>query len=446
MEFTYAQIKQLAKELKRPVTDLIALAAQNDPFYQGTPTTVALAEWFADFYHTYVAPGTRVHVRRCHYKILSLGLSLPTNGKPYENIEGSWDILLMASKAARYLNLVDIWAFEDKKNEPPVDYSVHHCGGEPTVFVCDDLFRRDFAFPVFPNAPSYVLDSYSVDDKEYQPYHLEVWCEKSTMNDILVPLCREYGMVLQIGVGELSITATAALATRIKHSGKPARIFYISDFDPAGLSMPVAVSRKLEYFVRNYEMGGDIRLFPLVLTPEQIDAYELPRSPIKESERRKAAFERQHGKDATELDALEALHPGEFERILRGAIETYYDMTLAQRVRQRREEIQRDLGILRQEVIDEHGDDIQAVQAELAAIQVDVAPRMEAYSYHLQNLWQAMSGELRARAPHLDTDVPRRAVLEELGEGLYNSEWDYLEQIRIYKLFQGKWRGEQVDA
>ena len=76
MEFTYQQIKQLAKDLKRPVTDLIALAAQNDPFYQGTPTTMALAEWFADFYHTHVMPGTRVHIRRCHYKIVSLGLRL----------------------------------------------------------------------------------------------------------------------------------------------------------------------------------------------------------------------------------------------------------------------------------------------------------------------------------------------------------------------------------
>ena len=27
-----------------------------------------------------------------------------------------------------------------------------------------------------------------------QRYHLEIWCEKSTMNDVLVPLCQRYGI------------------------------------------------------------------------------------------------------------------------------------------------------------------------------------------------------------------------------------------------------------
>src|SRR5579859_6865168 len=99
MEFSYETIKELARQTGRRVTDLIALAAQNDPFYTGTPGEVALAEWFAEFYHASYAPGTKVHVRRCHYNIVSRGLILPS-GKPYENTEECWGTLLLATKAA----------------------------------------------------------------------------------------------------------------------------------------------------------------------------------------------------------------------------------------------------------------------------------------------------------------------------------------------------------
>jgi predicted nucleic acid-binding Zn-ribbon protein len=39
-----------------------------------------------------------------------------------------------------------------------------------------------------------------------QPYHVEVWCEKSTMNDELLPLCERWGVNLINGVGFMSIT------------------------------------------------------------------------------------------------------------------------------------------------------------------------------------------------------------------------------------------------
>src|SRR5579859_5584397 len=114
MEFSYQQIKQLAAETGCRVTDLIALASQNDPFYQGTPATLALAEWFAEWYHANFSSGSRAHIRRCHYMILSQQVTLP-NGLPYENTMECWDTVLLASKAARYLKLVDINAFDDRK-------------------------------------------------------------------------------------------------------------------------------------------------------------------------------------------------------------------------------------------------------------------------------------------------------------------------------------------
>ncbi len=98
--FNYDAIKALAKARGCKVTDLIALAPQNDPFYTGTPNDLALGEWFADLWLRF--DYTRgVHIRRVHYQVVSQDppVLLP-NGKPYENTETCWDVLSMASKAA----------------------------------------------------------------------------------------------------------------------------------------------------------------------------------------------------------------------------------------------------------------------------------------------------------------------------------------------------------
>ena len=54
-------------------------------------------------------------------------------------------------------------------------------------------------------------------------------------------------------------------------------------------------------------------------------------------------------------------------------------------------------------------------------------------------LWAAITEDLQVRTPDLDEyEVPQAEEAEELGEGLYNSTRSYLEQIEVYKAFQGK--------
>jgi hypothetical protein len=99
-----------------------------------------------------------------------------------------------------------------------------------------------------------------------QRYHCEIWCEKSTVNEILMPLGRQYGVNISTFVGELTATACRALVERARVSERPVRITYVSDFDPAGISMPVAAARKIEFFAM--KAGLDIQLDPVVLTPK----------------------------------------------------------------------------------------------------------------------------------------------------------------------------------
>jgi hypothetical protein len=253
------------------------------------------------------------------------------------------------------------------------------------------------------------------------------------MNDVLEPLCQSYGMNLQTGLGELSITASLALVHRLQEAGKPARIFYVSEFDPAGQSMPVSVSRKVEYFVRTLGLEVDVRVFPVILTAEQVQYYQLPRTPIKDTERRRGGFEDRYGEGAVELDALEALYPGELQALLRQGIAYYYDTTLEQRTREVQAALERDLALIWQQVTGRFSGDIEALRAVHAELQQEFGTRMAGYSEQLQALWQAMRSELDLSIPHLEYyPLPEPAFADEFGDGLYNSARDYLEQIEAY--------------
>jgi len=430
----YETIKALSRQTGQRVGDLIVLAPQNDPFYTGTPNDWALAEWFAGLWQAF---GYRegVHLRRIHYQVVSQdpAVLLP-NGKPYENTEECWGVLNLASKAARYLRLVDPGAFVDRRNDGVVEFATHG-GSDPEVYLDGYVGRYDYGFPAFPDLPGYKVAGF----RGEQAYHLEVWCEKSTMNDVLLPLCEFYGANLQVGSGELSITSTLSLVQRLERANKPARIFYVSDFDPAGQSMPVAVSRKMEYFLHTLDLDIDVRLFPVVLTAEQVRSYQLPRTPIKESERRKESFEQQYGTGAVELDALEALYPGKLAEVLGERMAAYYDGDLEERVQLTRAALVAELGTVADGVLGSYAPDLEALRESYEQLHREFAGRMEVYGRRLASLWQAMRDSLQANTPNLEEyPLPLAVEAYEIGDGLFNSERDYLQQVAAYKAFQGK--------
>ena len=190
------------------------------------------------------------HLRKVHYRIVKR-LQSPTkhDGTPYQNTDECSNYLEDAGKAARYLDLVPAHVFVDRRNPTPhlinnkesngeLAYEIEECTWELPNIPTDLSGDIDLDLP---GVQVYGYD-YTVTD---QPYHLELWIEKSTEEEILLPLCRRLGINLVVGKGFLSMTAVVNLLLRVAERRKPARIFYISDFDPAGDSMPVAVARPL---------------------------------------------------------------------------------------------------------------------------------------------------------------------------------------------------------
>jgi len=408
----YDGLKSVAKERGCSVRDLLALAPQNDPFYAGTPTGRAQAEWFADIWRR-AGYFSGVHLRRMHYWCVSqVGLT-QSNGKAYENTEEAWKNLCQASKQARYLGLVSIADIADHKNPAPHLFAHYQQApqarfevnvpelSDPSVWINGRFESERFVSGFNPAM--------------VQPYHLEVWVEKSTMDDVLLPVCDEYCADLVTGEGEMSITAVHGLFQRLHEANKPTRIFYVSDFDPAGQSMPRAVARKIEWMVRG--TGLDVKLCPLLLTAEQVREYELPRTPIKETERRGAKFEERNGEGAVELDALEALHPGELARIVSETLGEFWDEDAAEEAREKE-----------------------------AALRLAIARRVKSitgrYSEQIAAL-ESMRDELRSlTVPNLADYEPEPGDVDhDADEGLpwlLDSTRDYFEQIEAYKAAQGE--------
>jgi hypothetical protein len=246
------------------------------------------------------------------------------------------------------------------------------------------------------------------------------------------------------GAGFQSITSAVQLvARRARESGKPVRVLYLSDFDPAGDKMPAAIARQIEFWLPLYVPGAEVKLTPLGLTRAQVVAYALPTIPIKDSDSRKGNFEKKHGGGAVEVDALEALYPGELARIVRAALDPYIDPTLADRLFVAG-------GQAQDRIADEWEDDTLQVRTRLAEVETEAQAIYGRYEQELDELRQRLEQELApvratldelrqevdlAQATFAPTFPARPQSTARPGEApwLYESQRTYLEQLGAYK-------------
>jgi hypothetical protein len=114
--------------------------------------------------------------------------------------------LCIASKAARYLGLVPISDIADHKNP------------EPHLFVrpqAEPNARFEINTPEFSHPRVWINDGDGYNLASAQPYFMEVWVEKSTMNDFLLPVCEQFAANLVTGEGEMTLTAVYTLLQRM---------------------------------------------------------------------------------------------------------------------------------------------------------------------------------------------------------------------------------------
>jgi hypothetical protein len=397
---------------------------------------------------------TGVHLRRIHYQLLSTG-ALTATGETYENTEQCWYDLRSAGSAARQLGLVDPESFVDRRNssprlnvEPREEPAEPRAGWEPPLWYLPELDPAVLDDQIDFDLPGFTVSGYDYEPDD-QPVLLEVWIEKSTMDDVLVPLCRELHANLVSAVGFESITNTIALLRRAERHGKPAHVLYVADFDPAGDVMPISVARQAQFWREQLDIQAELTIDRVALTAEQVQRYQLPRIPIKESDQRGKRFEQRNGEGAVELDALEALYPGALAEAVHHGAQPYVDSTLPGR-----------LGRAHWQAVassrETWSEATEQVRADLEALEDEVRVTVARYREELEVLAEQLDGDLapyRERLERISTEAGRIAHETESELGLparpepealdvdrsrllFDSTRHWREQLRVFKAWQ----------
>jgi len=438
-------------DIKRDRKRFLVLQEQSDPYYIGTPTQIEQVNWFMKVWNMFDFPG-QIHIRRLHYRLVSLEKPVRMwNNKPYKNTKYCSEWLNKLSEWARHLDLIPYDTFEDKKNHPPIIGNTEQPEDGYVEAIQKDYL--DLELPDFPAPPTYKLYGF----ESAQRYHIEIWCEKSTMNDILLPFKEKYGTSLVIASGIQSITGAYNCIKRTQRHEKPTIILYISDYDPNGFTMPRSVARHIQFILETNKLNLDIKLFPIVLTSEQIEKYNLPISPLKEAkpESSKRGKAIQQGKNkkwkekrnsgATELDALEAIYPGELKKIIQRYVEHYYDFNLEEREEQERNEIETELRNLEYDIeqittkgqhldfeirlLEEQYDGLRASFTEKVK---DIRKQLKVYSQQYKDLLESkLEDEGFSHHP-----APEADEVEDIENPLFDSSRDFVEQNEYYERYE----------
>jgi hypothetical protein len=155
---------------------------------------------------------------------------------------------------------------------------------------------------------------YRADMWSSRPVYCEVWVESRSLAGVVLDDCRELAVSLYPAAGFSSITFAyeAACEINAEHNGREIIIFYIGDYDPAGVLIDVALERELREHLDDDVMLQFVRLG---ITAEQVAAYDLPTKPRKPTDRRALHI--------TQTVEAEAMPAAIMRRMLRDAIEVF---------------------------------------------------------------------------------------------------------------------------
>lgn len=160
----------------------------------------------------------------------------------------------------------------------------------------------------------------------------EVWCESRSIAGVILADCQELAVALYPCGGFTSITFAhdAAEAMNDADDGRETVVFYVGDYDPAGVLIDVALERELRT-----HLHPDVRMrfVRLGITRVQVEQYDLPRKPRKESDRRSLEVDCAVEAEAMPAailrkmlrDAIEALLPANALRVAKVAEESERD-------------------------------------------------------------------------------------------------------------------------
>lgn len=166
-----------------------------------------------------------------------------------------------------------------------------------------------------------VANQYREDWWKGQQFYPEVWIEKDALTGVIEPVCEEFQVPYFACRGYVSQSEMYGAAQRLKRIARGGRqpiIFHLGDHDPSGMHMTVDNGQRLDLFMRGY--GVDV--VRLALNMDQVEQYNPPPNPAKESDSRFEGYAAEHGDESWELDAL---NPTVIDQLIRDALDERID-------------------------------------------------------------------------------------------------------------------------
>jgi hypothetical protein len=184
-----------------------------------------------------------------------------------------------------------------------------------------DATRRGYHTPTYRDKADFlrsVISEYRADLWQQSDFYCEVWTESRSLAGVVADDCRELAVSLYPAGGFSSITLAYQSAETINHyaDGRTVVIFYIGDYDPAGVLIDVALERELR---EHLDPDIELHFIRIGITADQIVQYDLPSKPRKETDRRSL-----HIVETVEAEAMPA-------NIMRGLLRAGIESLLPER-------------------------------------------------------------------------------------------------------------------
>ena len=188
------------------------------------------------------------------------------NGEIYQNTDDDWKWLSTnPAKAARWLGYIPFDRIIDQRNDRRRSSIVRqglHLEACLSIGLDVEIPDVDDIEPL-PIARGFVAR---------QAFHFAIFGEKSSLEDVVLPIAEQYEADLYLPTGEISDTLVYQIAKEANDDGRPLVMFTLSDCDPAGHQMPVSIARKLQAFADLFFPDLRFEVVPVALTPEQVKA------------------------------------------------------------------------------------------------------------------------------------------------------------------------------
>ena len=222
----------------------------------------------------YQSQGFRLTLRQLYYQFVARDL-IRNDMKSYKRLGG-------IINDARLAGLIDWEAIEDR--------------------------TRNLAGNTHWENPSEILaaaaGTYLIDKWEIQDIRPEVWIEKEALVGVIERICRQLDVKYFACRGYVSQSEMWGAAQRLDEycrKGQSVVILHLGDHDPSGIDMTRDIEDRLNLFMPY----GDITIKRLALNMNQVEKYNPPPNPAKQTDSRFTGYTLKFGSDSWELDALD---------------------------------------------------------------------------------------------------------------------------------------------